>query len=549
MSGVSEKIRRWIDAHPYWTLVFLTLAALCPFLAKPFNIDDPLFLWSAKQIVAHPFDPYGFNVEWGWTQFPMFKVTENPPLACYYLALAGKLFGWGEIGLHLAFLLPAIAAVCGTHRLAKHFCSVPLLAAGLLLCAPVFWISATSVMCDVLMLAGWVWALVFWIEGIAQNSSKKMFAAGVLIALAAMTKYFGASLIPLLAAYSLAMRRPLIQWGPCLLIGLATLCAYQFWSEAVYGQNLLYRATEYALVSKQIFGLSKLQNALVALAFVGGSMPALILLAPAWMKGRGLAVATGTFIVAAVIVFADAALWKKYGALQGGAVTSAAMQLAFWMVGGAAVVALVVADFRRQRDASALLLALWVLGVFWFAAFCNWTVNGRSILPLTPAVAILIVRQLKSASQLRPYFMPAGMVVCVLLSGMIVRSDYLKAKAVRECASQVQQAFKMAPGTIWFEGHWGFQYYMEAIGARAVDFKHPELKPGDLLVVPADNTNIRLLDSARAGLLGSCRVPGPAWITTLNASLGASFYASLLGPLPVAIGAVPPEGVSVYQLK
>src|ERR1700739_4459884 len=110
MSRMWGKIRRWADRHPYGTLIFLTLAALCPFLTKPFNIDDPLFLWSAKHILAHPLDPFGFNVEWGWTQFPMFQVTENPPLVCYYLALAGWFFGWGETGLPLAFLLPALGA-------------------------------------------------------------------------------------------------------------------------------------------------------------------------------------------------------------------------------------------------------------------------------------------------------------------------------------------------------------------------------------------------------------------------------------------------------
>ena len=549
MSGVSEKIRRWIDAHPYGTLVFLTLAALVPFLGKPFNIDDPLFLWSAKQIVAHPFDPYGFNVDWGWTQFPMFKVTENPPLACYYLALAGIIFGWGEIGLHLAFLLPAIAAVCGAYRLAKHFCSAPLLAAGLLLSAPVFWLSATSVMCDVLMLAGWIWAVVFWVEGTAQGSAKKMFAAGVLVALAAMTKYFGASLIPLLAAYSLALRRPLIQWGPHLLIGLAIVCAYQFASEAIYHQNLLYRAMEYATVSKQITGLSKLQNGLVALAFVGGCLPALILIAPAWLGRRGLVVAAGIFFLSAVIVFADAALWKKYNALQGGALTSAALQLAFWLVGGLAVLALALADWRRHRDASSLLLALWVLGVFWFAAFCNWTVNGRSILPMAPAVAILVVRQLQSAGRVRPSLVPAGVVAGVILAGMVVRADYLKAVAVRECARQVQQAFHTTPGTIWFEGHWGFQYYMEAFGAQPVDFKQLAMQPGELVVVPVENTNIRLLDAKHTELIGTCQIPCPAWVTTMSLSLGAGFYASLLAPLPFAFGVVPPEGVSVYRLK
>src|SRR5262249_26838380 len=72
-----EKLRAQATRHPHLTLALITLVALLPFLAKPFNIDDPLFLWAAKQIHAHPGDPYGFNVEWGYREFPMSRVTEN----------------------------------------------------------------------------------------------------------------------------------------------------------------------------------------------------------------------------------------------------------------------------------------------------------------------------------------------------------------------------------------------------------------------------------------------------------------------------------------
>ena len=30
------------------------VAVFAPFLAKPFNIDDPLFIWVARQIHLHP---------------------------------------------------------------------------------------------------------------------------------------------------------------------------------------------------------------------------------------------------------------------------------------------------------------------------------------------------------------------------------------------------------------------------------------------------------------------------------------------------------------
>jgi len=97
-----EKTRRWLAAHPNWALALVTVAVFAPFLAKPFNIDDPLFVWAARQIHLHPANPYGFDVNWGQTVSPMWNVTENPPLAGYYLALAAGVFGWNEIGLHLA---------------------------------------------------------------------------------------------------------------------------------------------------------------------------------------------------------------------------------------------------------------------------------------------------------------------------------------------------------------------------------------------------------------------------------------------------------------
>src|SRR5258708_3519590 len=58
------KIPGWLAAHPYFALTLAVFTALGPFLAKPFNIDDPLFIWLAHQIQVHPGDPYGFSVNW-----------------------------------------------------------------------------------------------------------------------------------------------------------------------------------------------------------------------------------------------------------------------------------------------------------------------------------------------------------------------------------------------------------------------------------------------------------------------------------------------------
>src|SRR5262252_4808920 len=152
-------MRRWLSFHPNWALALATLALLAPFLNKPFNMDDPLFIWAGRHIQADPGNPYGFEVNWFGTLAPMWQATKNPPLASYYLALVGVVLGWGELAMHAALLLPAIAVILGTHRLARQFCACAWLAALATLLTPVFLISSTTVMCDVPMLALWIWAI------------------------------------------------------------------------------------------------------------------------------------------------------------------------------------------------------------------------------------------------------------------------------------------------------------------------------------------------------------------------------------------------------
>ncbi len=549
-----NKIRRWSALHPYWTLTLVVLAALVPFLAKPFNIDDPLFLWAARQIHAHPADPYGFNVEWSWVAIPMWKMTENPPLACYYLAAAAGIFGWSEVGLHTAFLPPALAAIWGTHRLARHLCPQPVLAALATLFTPVFLVSSLTVMCDVLMLAFWIWTVVFWVEGTEQKNTGKLLAAGCLIALAELTKYYGACLIPLLAVHSLMNQRRVGQWAQFMLIPLVVLFVYQYVTQAAYGYSLLYRAMGFAAFSQGFFAVSKIHTGLVALAFTGGCLAMAAFFAPLLWRPRGLAVLVGG---AGLILFAqvlDGEAWKRQGAVLGPSHISVEFQFVFWATIGLSVLTLAVAELVRRRDAHVWLLGLWVLGTFVFTAFCNWTVNARSLLPMTPAVGILIARRL---GQQR---IPAGggtwsrggvfsLAASASLAWCVTRSDFLLAAAVRQCAQQTCLRYGHQQKTLWFQGHWGFQYYMEAFGASALDFAHSPLKAGDALAIPANNTNLFPPKPKLVISQEELAVSGPDLLTTMNKTMGAGFYASVWGPLPFVFGRVPPEGVSVYVWK
>lgn len=205
-------VGRWSSSHSYVFLGGLTIACLLPFSGRAFHVDDTLFVWAARQISQHPLDPYGFSVIWNTSLERMADVTKNPPLACYYGAAVGRIAGWSERAFHVAFLVPALALALGTYRLAKHFTPFPLLAALATFLTPGILVSACSIMCDTMMLALWVWAMILWIEGLQPRKVWYLAGSGVLIAASALTKYFGASLILLLTAYSFARLRRLGHW-------------------------------------------------------------------------------------------------------------------------------------------------------------------------------------------------------------------------------------------------------------------------------------------------------------------------------------------------
>jgi hypothetical protein len=90
---------------------------------------------------------------------------------------------------------------------------------------------------------------------------------------------------------------------------------------------------------------------------------------------------------------------------------------------------------------------------------------------------------------------------------------------------------------------------MQAKGARPVDFEHPEVAAGDFVAVPEINANKFALNPQQTTLDRVFSVRDFPWFATHNQHVGAGFYSSNWGPLPFAIGPVPPQQVSVYALK
>jgi 4-amino-4-deoxy-L-arabinose transferase-like glycosyltransferase len=549
-----------------WALAGLTFICLLPFLGKPFNIDDPLFVWVAQQIVHHPLNPYGFPVVWYKVEMPMSVVTKNPPLASYYAAAFGAWTNWSEVALHLAFLLPALIVIVVTYELARDMTRRPVLAALLTLAAPAFLVSSTSVMSDLPMLALWMLCLLLWRKGLESENKLYFLLGAILIALCALTKYFGACLIPLLLAYSLLRRKRVTAWAPFFLLPVLVLLGYQLWTKDLYGRGLLWDAAEYARNTSAVLSPSKLGNFLVGLSFTGGCALPVLTMAPILFRKRWIAGALGLAILPAVLV-----AWNVLGDLsRNGDKAPLVITLVVFIAGGILTILLSVIDWHKERTADSVLLALWVLGTFGFAALLNWTVNARSILPLIPAVAILIARALDRRDKDRPEIdhleidrpettglkpaLPAWVVAAPVFASLAISlwlasSDTALAYSTREAARQVMQRHTAAQGRIFFTGHWGFQYYMQELGAKPVDLLKADIKGGDTIVSPENNTNkIPFLPQFIAST-ESVEINANYGIASMNAKMNAAYYASVFGSLPFAFGPVPPEVYSINHLK
>ena len=528
-------------------LAALTTILLLPFAGKPFHVDDTLFLKAARQIRASPLDFYGFSVNWYGIEQPMWEVTKNPPLASYFIAFVTSIAGESELALHLAFLVFSVAAVTGTYRLARRFCAHPLLAALTTLSTPAFLVSSTNVMCDTMLLAFWVWSLELWVRGLDEGTPGALAGGALLSGVAALTKYFGVAIVPLLFAYSLARTRRIRPWAPFLLLPLAILAAYQWATLALYGRGLAGAAAEYASVLKT-HGETALGKGIIGLAFTGGSLATVAFFVPVLWRWRTplpwvVAAASGLLIFGAIRATGGIAL--ENATEPRGPLTA---QLAVLAAAGVHLLWLAASDLRENRDAPSLLLFLWVAGTILFGGFVNWTTSARNLLPIAPAVGILVMRRVERGRPVRARTFALPLTVGACLSFLVAAADLRLAENGRTAARRIVREFGARPGTLWFQGHWGFQFYMEAAGAKPLDRRRSRVEKGDRLAIPTNNSWVVPVPESAVTLASQFELPPFPGIATVQPAVGAGFYSDSWGPLPFVVGRVPPERYFIFEL-
>lgn len=531
-------------------VVIVTFGSLLPFVTKAFNIDEPLFLWAARHIQSNPLDFYGFKVNWYGFEMDMFSVAKNPPLVSYYIALITGLFGWSETVIHLFFLVPAVGLSLGTYFLAHSFCSSPFFAAILTIFSPVFLVSSTSVMSDTMMIAFYVWAIFLWREGLKSEGAAYLFISAIFITLSTLTKYFGATLIPLLLVFTLTEKRKFDSRVCFLFIPILLIAGYEWLTYNLYNQGLFSSAAAYASERWVTKPSQFLGQTLTGLSFTGGCLLGLTFFVPILWPRRTLFLATSVLLILLISILlsntiGDAKLYDETGVRWG-----LVLQLTLFISAGIHILILAITDLMRYRDASSLLLFLWVIGTFLFSSYINWTISARNIFPMLPAAAILVIRRINCSykeprTSLRWPVVLWPLLPAALISFLVTGADFSLANSQRSAAHTIDEKLRDYQLPVTFQGHWGFQYYMEFLGYKAVDVR-TEHSEGDIVIIPLDNSNLARPKGGLFTLTGQVQEQPLGWLSVMKKEW-AGFYNSHRGPLPFAIGEVPPQRFLIVE--
>jgi hypothetical protein len=512
-----------LKSHSRWLIpAALALVWTAANAAKPLHIDDGTYYRFARQVRAHPLDPYGFPILYFYAPLPANHVLA-PPIVPYWWAAGIALFGevpwlwklwfFPLAGLFVFSLWDLLQAFAPRHAKLMLFVTV--------LSPAVF--PAYNLMLDIPLQALALTALALFRRAVVQGSLPKCVLSGVFVALAVETKYTGLLVPAVIGIYAgvtqpnrhSATKSRINPPGLALisiLTGAVLVTTWEGFLLARYGESHLF----FHLRDQAGLGNSKAQLVMPLLTLLGYLAPMLAIMALTISIRRAAVSATLVVIVVAAYVML----------MSRPAEASHEILFASWLNerGSINVVDLVMsatgflllaslAGFARAacgrhlgpseldpKSASNIVidrflfgwLALEVAGYFIMSPFAA----SRRIIGIAIVAALIIGREAGRVS-LRggclAVFRSAafgGMVLGLAYTAL----DWREAQAEREAAVDVMGQIRAlnTRQPVWYCGYWGFQFYAERAGARqvipaysAIQQMSPSLlHKGDWLIVP-----------------------------------------------------------------
>jgi hypothetical protein len=497
LEKTSSVVQPPVTPRRTYLLVLLAITWVALNATKPLQVDDTAYFHYARQLAAHPLDPYGFAIYWYDVPQSANEVLA-PPVFPATWAIALRL-GPDQPWAWKLLLAPwAVLLVLSLEALLRRFASgmeMPLL---LLVVASPALLPALNLMLDIPALALGLAAVALFLRSCDRDSLGLAIGAGLVAGLAMQTKYT-AFLVPAVQLLAAGLWR---RWR----LGVAAAAAagqvfltWEFLMAILYGEShflLASRSTSATLLEK-----ARLAPALAGHA--GGLLPGVLLFALLALgaRRRGLRlVAAG-----AVLAFGLVALrgWlpgydpKAIPILE--CAVFGLLGLTLFAVLPALFVHLLRSDATSidRRDTLFLLawLGLEVLGYFALTPFPA----ARRILGIT-VVLILLVGRLAARRCSRVSDLPSAVAIVAgstMLGILFAVVDHLEARAQQAAVARASAWItEHCGGRVWYVGHWGYQFHAERAGMEPLIAAVPHAsspiplpaasapRPGDWIVVP-----------------------------------------------------------------
>ncbi|HZU37426.1 MAG TPA: hypothetical protein VFA18_15990 [Gemmataceae bacterium] len=545
---------------------------------KPLHIDDTAYYAYARQIAEHPLDPYRFTILWYQTWQPAQEVLA-PPVLPYWWAMGLRLFGdrpvlWKLWLFPFCFLF--VAALQALFKRFAHGLERPLLWMTVL--SPAF-LPHLNLMLDIPALALMLTALVLFMRSLERSSFLRAVTAGVVAGLAMQTKYTALLAAPVFFWLALTTTPGASQrgrrWRGLALWFVATAMmagvfvgweSFLVWRHPEDGSHFLYHLHANGSapwLDRLTTELTTLPGLLGGMAAGIGLLGLVALTARRWVLAVGVAWLVLTY-GAVVCLGAQFMAWGhldvpfRHSALNlGGPFPLEASLFGALGLGMVIVLGIVCVRLFRAHPSSRGPRPWFLIG--WLAI----EVAGYFVLSPFPAVrrvlgivivATLLVGQLASLTCQTPAARRLVWAVAILNMGVGVfytAVDWSAARASQTAAVQAAAWIKAqgGGGTVWYTGHWGFQFYAEREGMEPLVPGETWLVAGDWLVVPDAGINQQeaRLDQRSLERVETVRVASLVPCTTVPRAYGAYYDSGAGAPLLHQDG--PQVEVTIYRVR
>jgi hypothetical protein len=156
----------------------------------------------------------------------------------------------------------------------------------------------------------------------------------------------------------------------------------------------------------------------------------------------------------------------------------------------------------------------------------------KYLVPSAPAAALLLARLYAAPARgrlVRPLIALVG--ACGLVLGLlIVRADAAFAALGRRAAAELIAPAVVQGRTVWFVGHWGYQWYALHAGGRPLTRPPPAPAAGDLVVASAKTHGAEMIDLVKHRRAVATLVDDAPGGRIMGG--GAGFFSNHWGDLP-----------------